>query len=86
MRKNNIALLRLLGFGVLAVLFQFIEIAVIFCGLTLHYDRLNSVCKFISYYLVEVCIFHIIGTGGYLFYLLDKWHFKIMIYLWVVFT
>lgn len=40
-----ISVLSELAFGVMAVIFQFSEIFFIFIGLTLFYDRINSIRK-----------------------------------------
>ena len=43
--------------------------------LNMNYDKMNSI----------LCIYYFLGFGCYLFFVFDRWHSMVMLYMWIVF-
>lgn len=53
-----------------------VEIALNLGALNIHFDKMNSF----------LCVHHFLGMGCFLFYLFDRWHYRIIMYIFFVFV
>lgn len=80
----------ILGAAVVTIIFLIIELVILFIGMNLFYDKNNlfriNKFKFKNKKIIlKECLMHGLGTILYSWFVLDKWHYKSLWYLWGIF-